>query len=70
MQTVESYLLTPLVEAREVSLPPALILAMQLLMGVLFGIGGVALASPLAAVGLVVIRRAYVRDVLEAGDRP
>lgn len=70
VQTVESYLLTPLVEAREVSLPPALILAMQLLMGVLFGIGGVALASPLAAVGLVVIRRAYVRDVLEAGDRP
>jgi predicted PurR-regulated permease PerM len=66
VQTVESYLLTPLVEAREVSLPPALVLAAQLLMGVLFGIGGVALASPLAAVGLVVIRRAYVRDVLEA----
>lgn len=65
VQTVESYLLTPLVEAREVSLPPALILAMQLLMGTLFGILGVALASPLAAVALVVIRRAYVRGVLE-----
>ena len=67
VQTVESYLLTPLVEAREVSLPPALVLAMQLFMGTLFGILGVALASPLAAVGLVVIRRAYVRDVLERG---
>lgn len=65
VQTVESYLLTPLVEAREVSLPPALVLAMQLLMGTLFGLLGVALASPIAAVGLVVIRRAYVRAVLE-----
>lgn len=68
VQTVESYLLTPLVEAREVSLPPALILSMQLLMGTLFGILGVALASPLAAVLLVVVQRAYVQDTLE--DQP
>lgn len=68
VQTVETYLLTPLVEAREVSLPPALILAMQLLMGVLFGILGVALASPLAAVLLVVVQGAYVDGVLE--DQP
>lgn len=65
VQTIESYLLTPLVEAHEASLPPALVLAMQLLMGTLFGMLGVALASPIAAVGLVVIRRAYVRGVLE-----
>lgn len=68
VQTVETYLLTPLVESREVSLPPALILAAQLLMGTLFGILGVALASPLAAVLLVVVQGAYVRPVLE--DQP
>jgi predicted PurR-regulated permease PerM len=68
VQTIESYLLTPLVEAREVSLPPALILSMQLLMGTLFGLIGVALASPLAAVLLVVVHRGYIKGVIE--DQP
>lgn len=67
VQIIEGYLLTPLIQERTVSLPPALLIAMLVVMGVFFGIAGVALAAPLAAVGLVVTRMVYVEDVL--GDR-
>ena len=64
LQTVESYLLTPLVQQRAIALPPAFQLATQVLAGVLFGLMGLALATPLSAAGLVVVRIAYIEDVL------
>jgi predicted PurR-regulated permease PerM len=67
LQTLESYLLTPLIQERAVDLPPAAVIAAQVLMGLLFGILGVILATPLAAVAAVLIRRLYVEDLLEAG---
>lgn len=66
-QTIESYVLTPLVQQRAISLPPALTLSAQTLLGVLLGILGVVLATPLAAITLVVIRKLYVEDAL--GDK-
>ena len=69
LQTVESYLLTPLVQRRAISLPPALQLSLQVLAGVLFGVTGLALATPLAAAGLVITRMVYVEDVLGDLDR-
>ena len=42
---VESSLLTPLIQARAVSLPPAVVILNQLVLGVLFGILGLALAT-------------------------
>lgn len=65
IQSVEGYLLSPLIEARTVSLPPALTIAMQMLFGALFGMAGVALATPLAAALSVVIAMLYVQDVLK-----
>lgn len=70
LQTVESYLLTPLVQRHAVSLPPAFQLAVQVLAGVLFGVAGLALATPLAAAGLVITRTLYVEDVLQDGRQP
>lgn len=67
VQLVEGYLLMPLIEKRTVSLPPALTIAMQVLLGALLGMAGVALATPLAAVAAVLITMLYVQDVL--GDR-
>jgi predicted PurR-regulated permease PerM len=67
IQTVESYILTPLIQRRAVSLPPALTISAQVGMGLLFGVGGVIFATPLIAGALVVIRKLYVEDVLEAG---
>jgi predicted PurR-regulated permease PerM len=65
IQQIESYVVTPLVQRRAVYLPPALLIFLQILLGVLFGLAGVVLATPLAAVGLVVVQRAYVRTMLE-----
>ncbi|HLX30955.1 MAG TPA: AI-2E family transporter [Casimicrobiaceae bacterium] len=57
IQFVESYLVTPLVQQRTVSLPPAFTLTMQLVTGVLFGPLGLILGAPLAAVALVTAHR-------------
>ncbi|GGY34937.1 AI-2E family transporter [Pseudoduganella albidiflava] len=65
IQLAEGYLLSPLIEKRTVSLPPALTIVMQLLFGALFGMAGVALATPLTAVLAVLVTMLYVQDVLK-----
>lgn len=67
VQVVESYLLTPLVQRKTINLPPGLTLAAQVLLGVAFGGIGVALATPLTAVGLVTTKMLYVEDAI--GDQ-
>ena len=67
IQTVESYLLTPMIQRRAVDLPPALLIVVQVAMGLAAGVLGLLLATPLAAAAMVVVRMAYVEDVL--GDR-
>jgi predicted PurR-regulated permease PerM len=64
IQSLEGYLLTPLVQSKTVKLPPVITLTAQVLMGVLLGIPGVVLATPLAAVGMVLIKMLYVEDTL------
>jgi len=65
VQALESYILTPLIQQEKVSLPPALIISAQLLMGVLFGILGLALATPLIALVMTLVSALYIEDVLE-----
>jgi len=60
VQTLESYLLTPIVQKRAISVPPAFLFASQIMLGLLFGLYGLALATPLAAVARVFILRLYV----------
>lgn len=67
VQTVESYLITPLIQRSALQLPPAFLLVMQLALGMLFGLIGLALATPLAVALVVAIRLFYIEDVL--GDR-
>lgn len=64
IQIAEGYLLLPLVERRTVSLPPALTIMMQVLLGTLFGFAGVALATPLTAAFAVLVTMLYVQDKL------
>jgi len=46
-------------------MPPALLLFGQVLLGILVGIGGILLASPIIAVLLVIVQELYVKDYLE-----
>ncbi|MGI9013029.1 MAG: AI-2E family transporter [Phycisphaerales bacterium] len=64
IQVVESYLITPMIEKKAVSIPPALLLMGQILFGVLFGIMGLVLATPLLVVVIVLVQMVYVEDTL------
>lgn len=54
----------PFVQQRAVYLAPALLLFAQAVMGALAGPLGIVLATPLAAVGVVIVKRLYVEDKL------
>ncbi len=60
IQAVESNLLTPLIQQRNVQLPPVLNVGFQVLLGVLFGVPGLIVAAPLAVVAMVSSQRFYV----------
>lgn len=62
VQFLESYLLTPLIQARAVSMPPAAVILNQLVFGALFGLMGLALATPLAAAATVPLRHVFGQD--------
>ena len=63
-QSVDGYLLTPIVTQRTVAVPPAVTLLAQVLLGASAGLYGLLLASPLVAAGLIVVRLLYVEDIL------
>ena len=66
VQTFDGYVVIPMIAKKTVDLAPALVLAAQLIMGILFGILGLFLADPLLAmlkVGLE--RRAERLDELQ-----
>lgn len=66
LQLVESYLVTPLIQQKQVALPPALLISFQAIMGIVFGFLGAAVASPLLAASKVVVEELYVNDYLES----
>lgn len=68
IHTLEGYILVPLVQKRAARLAPALTLGAQAILGSIVGILGVALATPAAAAGLVLVRSVYLQDTL--GDDP
>jgi predicted PurR-regulated permease PerM len=65
VQSVDNYLVTPFIERRTVSLPPALTIVAQLVFGIVLGRLGLILAAPLVAVIVVLVRMLYVEDVLD-----
>jgi len=64
LQSVDGYILTPLVDRRSVELPPVLTITAQVLLGLAFGFVGILLASPLTAVAMILVKMLYVEDLL------
>jgi predicted PurR-regulated permease PerM len=60
VHALESYVLTPLIQRQALDIPPATLFAFQILLGVVFGIWGLALALPLMAIAKVIID--YCKD--------
>ncbi|MDP3693102.1 AI-2E family transporter [Bradyrhizobium sp.] len=74
VHALESYLLTPIIQRHALDIPPATLFAFQILLGVVFGIWGLALALPLMAVAKVMIDHFKAEkipaDAATAGFRP
>jgi predicted PurR-regulated permease PerM len=64
VQTLEGYVLTPLIDQEAVDVPPALQLSALAVAGALMGPLGIVLGAPLTAVALVLVQRLYVEDAL------
>ncbi len=77
VQQIESYVITPIVQQKTVKLAPVVTIFAQVLLTFTLGGLGLLLASPLAAVVLVLVKMIYIEDVLgdpmdgtAAADRP
>ena len=68
--SIEGKILTPMVQSRTADLPPAALLLAQVLMAGAFGLLGIALAAPLAAVTAVLVRRIYAEGWLGRAPTP
>ena len=70
VQNVDGYLVIPYIARRTVDLAPAVVLAMQLLMGALFGILGVLFADPILAALKVTLMDISRDHATEEGEGP
>lgn len=68
VQTVDGYLIVPMIARKTVDLPPALVLGAQLIMGVLFGILGLTLADPMVAMIKIWLERRAARNADEVAE--
>ena len=64
VHVLESYILTPMLQRQALEIPPATLFALQILLGVVFGVWGLALALPLIAIVKVVIDHFKADEVL------
>ena len=74
VQQLQGNLVMPLLQNRMVDLPPAVSIFGIIAAGILFGVAGVLLATPLTIVVLVLVRRLYLeedkQEVLASGEAP
>lgn len=61
----DGYMLTPWIQEKAVSIPPAVVLIAQIVAGALWGTLGVVFSTPLIACIVIIIRKLYVEETLE-----
>lgn len=62
---LDGYIVSPIVQTKAIRLPPGLILLAVVAFGLIFGLVGVLVATPLTVVAIVWIKLLYVHDTLE-----
>ena len=63
-QLIESNIISPIIQQQKTSIPPALLLGFQIVLGALTGFLGLLVATPLLAATLVGAKEFWVRDTL------
>ena len=64
IQSIEGYVLSPLIYQRSIEIPPMLTIGAQVVLGTLLGVVGVIFATPLTACAMVLVQRLYIEDAL------
>ncbi len=62
IQLIESNFITPLVQQKLLSLPPALIIIAQMLMGAMTGAWGLILATPVTVIVIILVQELYIKN--------
>ena len=70
VQVLEGNVVAPLIQKRTISMAPALTIMSQTILGSLFGLLGLVVATPLTAALVTTIRMVYVEVILERGLDP
>jgi predicted PurR-regulated permease PerM len=65
IQSIESVLLTPIIQQKVIKMAPALTISAQIIFGAFYGTIGIAVATPLLAFFIILIKRLYINDVLQ-----
>lgn len=64
IQNLEGNVLVPMIQQKAVDLAPALLIAVQVLFSLIFGVVGLILAAPLTIVGMVAVQKLWVEQTL------
>lgn len=67
IENIEGNVVTPMIQHKAVNLAPALLIAVQLLLGVVFGPVGLILAAPATVVAMLAVQKLWVEHAL--GDK-
>lgn len=67
IQNLEGSIVSPLIQQRAVHLPPALLIGVQVLLSLVFGVMGLILAAPFTVVAMVAVQKLWVEHTL--GER-
>lgn len=69
IQVLESNFITPFIQKKLIEIPPALIIIAQVVMGVMTGVLGVILATPVVALIMVLVKALYVEPMEQKAGR-
>ena len=64
IQNVEGNVVVPMIQHKAVNLAPALLISLQVLFSVAFGVVGLILAAPLTVVAMVAVKKLYIEAAL------
>lgn len=64
VHAIGGYLVTPLIQQRAVSLSPVVLLTSQVVIGLLLGVPGIIIATPLTITIIVIIQKSYIEGYL------
>lgn len=64
IQNIEGNVLVPMIQQKAVDVAPALLIAVQVLLGLIFGVPGLILAAPLTIVAMVAVQKLWVEHAL------